>query len=577
MMSGTARVGAFVSLVAIAAAAPLAAQSNGQSTNDLRLPETRAADDARRVRVERDAGMKANCPFEDSPLKVTLTGVTFADVRGGELSDKLARSLGRVTVPEGEQPIRVICEVRDAANQALRADGWIASVQVPQQDLQGNLRLDVISARLSEIRVNGDPGPYRNALSKVLDPLQALDPLNERDAERILLKAFDIPGLSVKLALAPSGEGPGVVIGNLVVDFERFAATFNLRNYNARNVGRETAFVRVDVHGLTGLSDRTFIGGQTTFDFDEQFIVQGGHEFGLGESGLRLGGQVTHAWARPDIQNLDLETKTLLGNLSLTYPLVRTPLKYSNLSLGFDYLDQKSTVGIVDLSKDSLRTLYVRADTQGRRTRLDRSTWLAYSAFAEVRKGFDLFGATQSGGTFGFAQTGTVPASRPFGDAEALVVRGGFDATAFVGKVFDLRARVEGQWTDDPLLNFDEYSIGNLSIGRGYDPGSNSGDRAIGASAEAGVTLLESIENRTRVQGFGFYDIVKLRNLDPFTPTPERTLASVGGGVRVFFGSGLTAEVTYAKPLDRALAIDAEKPPERVLFSLTTRFPALFR
>lgn len=577
MMSGAARFGALVSLLALAVGAPLAAQSNGQSTNDLRLPDSKPTEDARGVQVQRDAGLKDNCPFDESPLKVTLTGVTFADSRGGELADHLARSLGRVSVPQGEQPIRVICEIRDAANQALRADGWIASVQVPQQELQGNLRLDVISARLSEIRVNGDPGPYRKALEKVLSPLRQLDPLNERDAERILLKAFDIPGLKVRLALTGSGEGAGMVIGNLSVDFERYAAIFNLRNYNARSIGRETGFARVDIHGLTGLSDRTFVGGQSTFDFNEQRILQFGHEFGLGASGLRLGGQITRAWARPDIQNLALETDTLLANLTLTYPLVRTPLKSSDITLGFDYINQDSVVGTVGLSKDSLRTLFLRADTQGRRTRLDRSTWLAYSAFAEVRQGVDVFDATKFGGLFGFAETNGQSASRPYGDAQALVVRGGFDATAFINETFDLRARVEGQWTDDPLINFDEYAIGNLSIGRGYDPGANSGDRAIGASAEAGVTVLDDAGSGFRVQGFGFYDIVKLRNLDPFTPAPERTLASVGGGVRVFFRGGLTAEVAYAKPLDKALEIDAAKPPERVLISLTTRFPALFR
>ncbi len=577
MILGAARVGAFASLVAIATAAPLAAQSNGQSANDLRLPDTEKQDERQGVQVQRDAGLKAECPFDSNPLKVTLTGVTFADARGGVLSEKLARSLAGVSVPQGEQPIRVICDIRDAANQALRADGWIASVQVPQQDLEGTLRLDVISARLSEVRVSGDPGPYRNALAKVLGPLEALDPLNEREAERILLKAFDIPGLSVRLALAPSGEGAGIVVGNLSVDFERYAAVFNLRNYNARSIGRETAFARVDFHGITGLSDRTFIGGQTTFDFDEQYIVQAGHEFGLGSSGLRLGGQVTHAWSRPDVQNLDLETKTLLANVALTYPLVRTPMKSSDLSLGFDYIDQDTSVGVIDLSQDSLRTLYVRAETQGRMNRLDRSTWLTYAAFAEVRKGIDVMGATQFGPPFGFAQTDGISASRPFGDAEALVVRGGFDATAFINETFDLRARVEGQWTDDPLLNFDEYSIGNLSIGRGYDPGANSGDRAIGFSGEAGVTVFDDDESRTRVKAFAFYDIIKLRNLDPFTPSPERTLASVGGGVRVFMGNGINAEVAYAKPLDRALAIDAEKPPERLLFTLTTRFPALFR
>ena len=575
MKFGAAQIGAVVSLFAIAAASPAMAQSNGQSANDLRLPEAERDAAAPNMKVERDGGMKAPCPFDGSELKVTLTGVKFVDARGGELSDKLVGSLSGVTVPQGLQPLSVVCVVRDAANQALREDGWIASVQVPQQDLQGILRLDVVSARISEIRVNGNPGPYRNALASVLDPLRALDPLNERDAERILLKANDIPGLSVRLALVPSGEAPGVVIGNLSVDFERYAAYFNARNYNARSIGRETGFARIDVHGLTGLSDVTFVGGQTTFDFEEQYIVQVGHEFGLGPSGLRLGGQFTQAWARPDIQNLDLESTTTLANVSLSYPLVRTPLKSSNLSLGFDYIDQDNSVGPVSLSKDSLRTLYVRADTQGRIDRIDRSTLVAYSAFAEVRQGLNVFGASGFSGFFGFAETDGVSASRPFGDSEALVVRGGVDATLFINETFDLRTRIEGQWTDDPLLNFDEYSIGNLSIGRGYDPGANSGDRAIGFSGEVGVKLFE--KGASRVQAFGFYDVVKLENLDPFTPSPQRTLTSVGGGVRYFMGQGLTAEVAYAKPLDRALAIDAEKPPERVLFSLTTRFPALFR
>lgn len=575
MKFATAHIGAFVSLCAIATAAPALAQSNGQSANDLRLPETERDAREKNMRVERDGGMKAPCPFEGSELKVTINNVQFGNARGGPLDEKLAASLAGVTAPQGLQPISVVCDVRDAANQALRQDGWIASIQVPQQDLAGTLRLDVVSARISEIRVNGDAGPYRNALANVLEPLQALDPLNERDAERILLNANDIPGLSVRLALAPSGEAPGLVVGNLSVDFERYAAFFNARNYNARSIGRETGFARIDIHGLTGLADRTFIGGQTTVDFEEQTILQAGHEFGLGSSGLRLGGQVTMAWAKPTIQNLPLETDTLLANIALTYPLVRTPLKSTNLSFGFDYIDQDNSVGVTNLSSDSLRTLYLRAETQGRKTRLDRSTWLTYSAFTEVRQGLSAFGATKFGGPFGFAQTDGVSASRPFGDASALVVRGGMDATFYFNETFDLRTRVEGQWTDDPLLNFDEYSIGNLSIGRGYDPGANSGDRALGATIEPAVTLFDDMKNR--LQAFGFYDIIKLENLDPNTPSPERTLASVGGGLRFAMGSGLNVEVAYAKPLDKALAFDAEKPPERVLFTLTTRFPALFR
>lgn len=577
--NASTKVTTFTSGLAIALAlstgTQAVAQSTGQTSQELELPDTEERpSDRANVRVERDAGLRPNCPFDDSDLTITLSQVQFADVRGTELAPELAQSLSRVDMPSGERPLSVICDVRDAANTALRQDGWIATVQVPQQDLTDTLRLDVISASISEIRITGDPGPYRDTLVQAIEPLRALDPLNEREAERILLNANDIPGLEVRLALAPSGEAPGEVIGNLSVDFERYAAYFNARNYNARSIGRETGFARFEVFGLTGLSDVTYVAGQATADFNEQIIVQGGHEFGIGPDNIRVGFDVVYATARPTIQNLDLETDTLVGNFSVSYPLIRTPSIAADITLGFDYIDQETSVGDTTLSRDSIRTAFLRAEVDGQKRRLDRSTEFLYSAFAEVRQGFDVFGAT-SQNQFGTAVTDGFTASRPFGNANAFVLRSGADVTWFPGSIFDLRGRFEAQWTDEPLLNFDEYAIGNLSIGRGYDPGANSGDRAIGGLAEIGATVLE--QSRHRLQLFGFFDLVQVENLDRGTPDPRRTLKSAGGGLRYSFGSGINAELIYASPLDRALFSDTERPPDRVLVSVTTKFPALFR
>ncbi|MEL6667070.1 MAG: hypothetical protein AAFQ24_13155, partial [Pseudomonadota bacterium] len=459
----------FASSLAVALAltggSQAAAQSTGQTSQELELPETEDRNSDRgNVRIQRDAGLRASCPFDESDLSIALTDVQFVDVRGGELAPELAQSLSRVSTPQGERPLSVVCDVRDAANTALRQDGWIATVQVPQQELTGSLRLDVISANISEIRITGDPGPYRDALTQAIEPLRALDPLNEREAERILLNANDIPGLEVRLALSPSGEAPGEVIGNLSVDFERYAAFFNVRNYNARSIGRETGFGRLEVYGLTGLADVTYIAGQATADFDEQLIVQGGHEFGIGPDNIRVGFDVVFASARPTIQNLDLETDTLVANFSVAYPLMRTPATAADITLGFDYIDQETNVGDTTLSKDSIRTAFLRAEVDGQKRRIDRSTEFLYSAFAEVRKGFDVFGATALN-QFGTATTDGFTASRPFGNADAFVLRSGADVTWFPGSIFDLRGRFEAQWTDEPLLNFDEYAVGNLSIG----------------------------------------------------------------------------------------------------------------
>ena len=545
-----------------------------QTRQELELPKESAPTSGFEVQVERDANLRPNCPFEGQGLSTDLTGVSFLEPGGIQISPEIAQTLARINIPTGTQPLSVVCDIRDAANQALRRDGWIATVQIPQQELQDNLQLNVISARLSEVRIIGDPGPYRSMLEKQLKDLQALSPLNEKDAERILLNIADVPGMELRMALAPSGGTPGEVIGNLSVSYEPYAVYLNARNYNSERIGRETAYGRFEYYGLTGLADMTYVGAQTTFDFKEQFIAQLGHEFGLGKRGIRVGGDVTFAKSNPDIENLDLETDALLANLRVKYPLLRTSRALAGVTLGFDYIDQSTDVAGFALSEDAIRALYLRGDITGTRQAPGASAVFSYDGFLEMRKGLNIMGATEITDS-GTAFTDGVSASRPFGEGDSFIARGGLGVNASLGRYLGASARTEMQWADNPLLNYDEYSLGNLSIGRGYDPGANSGDRALGGAFELSANVIQG--SRPNVQLFGFYDIVQVENLDFGTPDPKRTLASTGGGVRISLGRDVRAELTYAKPLDLAIFSDKEKPPERFMFSITTKFPATFR
>ena len=116
-------------------------------------------------------------------------------------------------------------------------------------------------------------------------------------------------------------------------------------------------------------------------------------------------------------------------------------------------------------------------------------------------------------------------------------------------------------------MNYDEFSVGNLSIGRGYDPGSNSGDRAVGASVELRAKLVRSA--RVTLEAFGFYDAVRIWNLDRNSTENGRSLRSYGGGARMVLPGAMLLEVTYAHPKDLALSFDKAPPPDRVLVSLT--------
>jgi len=126
---------------------------------------------------------------------------------------------------------------------------------------------------------------------------------------------------------------------------------------------------------------------------------------------------------------------------------------------------------------------------------------------------------------------------------------------------------LRGQWSNRPLLNFDEFAVGNLTIGRGYDPGANSGDRAIGGTIELRAKVLRS--PKARVEMFGFYDAVRIWNLDSNSTENNRALRSYGGGMRLTLPGIALLEVTYAHPQDKALSFDKAPPPNRLLISLT--------
>ena len=526
----------------------------------------------------RGALVQSSCPFETSPLRLQLNAITFTQPDGSAVQPPIARALSRVDRPTGDQSIRVICDIRDQANEALRRGGWVASVQIPAQSIDtGELKLQVVTARITEIRVRGTPGPFRRALEGRLAELRGLDPLNQRDAERALLLAGDVPGLDVQLSLRPAGTQPGDVIGDLLVSYQPFAVLGNVQNYNSRALGRDTVYVRGEAYGLTGLQDVTYLGGSTTTDLKEQRIVQAGTTFGLGLNGLSFGPRVVYAWSRPDLGALELKTNTLIAGFDAILPLRRSLNQNVRFGGGFDFINQRTSVatssgGDIGLNRDKLRVLFTRlsGDLTGRRA--DGSIYYSVRGGLELRKGLGIFGASPVGA---FVGAGELP-SRIDGNSRAAIARLDVDAQAALGRIFSVSGSVRAQAANKPLLNYEEFSLGNLTIGRGYDPGSNSGDRAIGVRGEVAARLpLQS--STVDAQLFGFYDSVWLTNLDRSSRETDRRLRSVGGGVRVTVFNRVQAEAIYARPLDRALLLDKARPSNRLLLSLTARFDARAR
>ncbi|QNM83362.1 ShlB/FhaC/HecB family hemolysin secretion/activation protein [Sphingomonas sabuli] len=561
--------------VAAQAPPPVPPQAAPPTREEVTRPDADLRRD-RAIRLEVDAELERSPCALDTPefkhVRLTLRGVEFDGLQGLSGAAMADRYVGLTGT---EQPISIVCEIRDRAAAKLRAAGYIAAVQVPEQKItDGTVRFQVVMARLAQVRVRGNANGAERIIAAYLNKLSKRPVFNRFEAERYLLLASDLPGYTVRLTLRPAGTKPGEVLGDVTVQRTPIYSDINIQNGGSKILGRWGGFARAQAFGITGLADRTTIGVFSTADFSEQTTMQVGHDFALGDRGMRAGGMFTYARARPSIEGPDdLTARTLLSTLQVDYPIVRKLDRTIRGSVGIDIADQDVDFVGERIARDRLRTAFLRLGIEARGTDFsaDRNPseppWRVY-AQADLRKGVDMLGATEPCPAAGC--TSGTPQSRLNGLSTATVVR-----TLLQGEyrplpklTFAIAAQAQYSWK--PLLSFDQFAAGNYSVGRGYDPGSLLGDRGFGARSEIryGSTVPADAKDAA-IEGYVFYDWVTVDSVGPPLIAGRDHLASAGIGARGTYDR-FVLDAVLAVPLTR-IGFDEKRPDPRLLISVTTR------
>jgi hemolysin activation/secretion protein len=545
-----------------------------------RTPAT--TEPARGPRLKVSGGVERTpCPLAEERFKdvtITLSDVVFDNLRA--LPKEALRSsyeafLGRPA------PIAIVCEIRDAAAAILNDAGYLAAVRVPPQRIDaGVVRFEVVMARLVALRVRGDAGRAESRIANYLTPLKEKDAFSARDAERYLLLAGDIPGFDVRLTLKPAETGtPGEVIGEVTVIRTPLDVDFNVQNFGSRQVGRVGGLLRAQLYGLTGMGDRTTIGLFSSSDFKEQQVLQLGHDVRVGREGMSLSGRFTYAWTSPDIPGIEVDARTMVATGEVGYPFLRSQTANVRGAIGFDYIDQEVELGApgagtAPFSTDHLRVAYLRIDADA----TDRQSVLGLPGYSmseplwriggslELRQGLDILDASERCGA------GACVLSRPFADPTAALIRfaGAAEYRPMPKLTFVFAPRA--QYSSKALLSFEEFSAGNYTVGRGFDPGALTGDSGVGFQLEArmGSAVPRTLTD-IAFEPFVFVDAAWVWNRDSdYTGPDPQHLTSVGGGVRLAYGDRARLDATLAFPVDRT-KLAPGKDPTRLLLSLTTK------
>lgn len=561
---GPARAGAFLSTLLTGASA--LAQVAPPTREEVTPPPAEAP---RSSRVQVEGGIERSpCPLDDpayAHVRVTVTSAVFNGLKGvspAELEPAYRGLLGQ------ERPISVVCEIRDAAATVLRRKGYLAAVQVPTQKIDsGEVRFEVLYARLAAVRVRGDAGNAEKLIASYLQPLTEQEVFNRIEAERYLLLVRDLPGYEVRLTLRPAGTGPGELVGDVVVVRTPYVIDLNVQNLAGRDTGIWGGQVRAQFFGLTGMGDRTSIAFYSTADFEEQQILQLAHDFRIGGEGLTFGARFNYAWTSPDIRNaagqrLDIDARTLFANVEASYPFLRSQAGNVRGAIGFDFVNQKVTFGGAPLNRDRLRVAYLRLEGDSVDATLGAVPAWRVAGSAELRQGLEIFDASDPGNR-------PVPQTDLFADPTGTVFRASglaeFQLAPNIG--FSLAPRA--QYAFDRVLSFERFSAGNYTIGRGYEPGTLIGNHGVGFTAELKVNQWAPFKGREiALQPFAFVDSAWVWRRD-FAGQPD-SLTSVGAGVRAGLFNRARLDMTLAVPTNAA-GLQARRGDVRFLVSLTTK------
>ena len=510
---------------------------------------------------------RSPCPLADpryADVKVTIREVTFNGLKGATPEEMRATWSPFAGT---EQPVSVLCEIRDAAATVLRNKGYLAAVQVPTQRIEnGVVKMETLYARITTIRARGQTGGAEAKLAAYLDKLTEDEYFDRDKAERYLLLARDLPGYNVQLTLKPAGTGPGELIGEVSVLHQPYSIDVTVQNLAAQETGRWGGQVRGQLFGLTGMGDVTSFSFYSTFDYKEQKILNVAHSFRPGSEGLTIDGQFTYAWTKPDINASDavpdLKAKTLFSTIDARYPIVRR--QSSNLwgAVGFDFVNQKVDF-FGPLTEDRLRILWLRADWDAIDMTSRRPKWRA-NAFAEVRKGLGIFNASDGCP----CSLGETPPSRIDGDPTATVLRAGGQGELALGRDFAIAVSPRLQYALDALLSFEEFTAGNYTVGRGYDPATLTGDSGVGVTAELRGPRIPMKRSEITVQPYVFGDAAWAWNKHDGAGADH--LKSAGGGVRAELSDRFRLDGVVAVPLEKA-GFDNRKGDVRLLVTLTSR------
>lgn len=444
-------------------------------------------------------------------------------------------------------------------------EGYVLSqAVVPQQSVNnGTLTIRVVEGYVSSIVVQGDVSESeRERVISYLSNIRNQRPVTTQAMERNLLLINDLPGASVKGLLRPAAGEFGAAELVVTVSRKRYDAVLATDNRGSKYIGPWQHSVTVGANSVFGLYDRTQLRLTTSSPTTELRGFELQHDEMIGNQGTKLSllGSRTHTEPGDSLKNIDIVGDSDLIEAKLSHPFIRSRQENLVGRALFDYRNSDTDIfHNLNFTEDRLRVGRIGG------TYNFFDSWQGSNLFdLQLSQGFNIFNASDKG----TARTNAL------GESDFTKINFDASRTQSLPSNFSLYAAATGQYSFDPLLVSEQFSLGGANFGTAYDPADVLGDSGIAGKLELRYNQQPGYRYFNAYQLFTYYDIGQawIRKGAPGA-NDKRNVSSAGAGIRTSFNETVSSTLEFGVPLTRPASNQGDHGNDaRIFFGTTARF-----
>lgn len=439
---------------------------------------------------------------------------------------------------------------RAALEKAYRDAGYMTVfVDIPEQSVDnGIIQLHVTEGRVERMRVTGSRYYSLGRIRSEVPSLAEGEIPNFNQVQQEIASLNRAPGRSVAPVLK-AGRTPGTVEIELKVnDQSPFHASLELNDRYSANTSHTRMIGMLRYDNLWQREHSLSLQYQTSPEnTDEVKVFSATYVAPLTNSGIMLAVYGVRSDSNISaVGDINIIGKGDIYGVRTIVPLPGVDSFSHSLTLGADYKDFEENLGFGDDNSIQTPIRYMPFLVQ-------------YNASLP-----DTSGVTQFGIGANFAFRGLLgrdieciagdsqdqfECKRHGAKGNYMFLRSSLERVQNLFAGYSMKAAIEGQITDQPLISNEQFTIGGAETVRGYTESAIAGDQGVRGSLELiSPSFAKYVSDKVQDLRFlAFYESGKVVLVDPLPGQQEKfNLASAGFGVRLKSYEHMTAELDVA-------------------------------